>query len=58
MAIIDGAWCQAEGQQFALIIDDKVQLEAVEPADRGFATCSMSGKDAMLVDVGIISDGN
>ena len=31
--IIDIARRQAKGQQFALIIDDQVQFEAVEPAD-------------------------
>ncbi len=33
--IIDVAWGQAKGQLLPLIIDDQVQLEAVEPADRG-----------------------
>jgi hypothetical protein len=33
MPIIDIASRQAKGQQFALIIDDQVQLKAVEPPD-------------------------
>ena len=41
MPIIDVARGETKGQQFALIIDDQVQLEAVEPADRGFASWAL-----------------
>ncbi len=48
-SIIDVAWGQAKGQQLALIIDDQVQLKAVEPAHRHLATCGPSGKDPVLM---------
>jgi hypothetical protein len=54
--IIDIAWGQAKGQQLALIIDDQVQLEAKEPADRGLATCGAPFKHAMLVDACIVAN--
>ena len=57
MPIIDVAWRQAKGQQLTLIIDHQVQLEAVEPADGGLATCGAAGKHPMLVDAGIVADG-
>ena len=47
MPIIDIASSQAERQDLALIIDDQVELEAIEPADRGLATSSTAVKDAI-----------
>ena len=49
-AVIDVAWRQTEGQQFATVVDDEVELEAVEPADRGLAPARVDPKDAMLRD--------
>ena len=57
MPIIDIARSQAERQDLALIIDDQVQLEAIEPADRGLATSSTAVKDAMGVDASVVTDG-
>jgi hypothetical protein len=39
-----------------LVIDDQVELEAVEPAHRGLAECGTSGKDAMLMHARIATD--
>ncbi len=41
--IFNIARCEAEGQELTLIIDHQVQLEAIEPADRGLATCGPPG---------------
>ena len=57
MPIIDVARGQAERQELALIIDDQVELEAIEPADRGLATSSTAVKDAMGVDASVVTDG-
>ena len=54
--IIDVAGCETKGQQLALVIDDQVELEAEEPADRGLTACGSPGKDTMLVDTGIVAD--
>ena len=40
-----------------MIIDDQVQLEAVEPTDRVLATSSSAIKDAMGVNTGVVADG-
>jgi hypothetical protein len=56
MPIIDIAWGQAKGQDLALIVDDQVQLEAKEPADRGLATCGAPFKHAMLVDACMVAN--
>jgi hypothetical protein len=55
--IIDIAWGEAKGQEFTLIVDNQVQLEAVEPAHGSLATGGAPGKDAVLVDAGIVTDG-
>src|SRR5260370_40975008 len=47
--IIDVARREAEREQLSLVIDDQVQLEAVEPVDGGLASCRTFGKDAVLV---------
>jgi hypothetical protein len=57
MPIIDVAWSEAKGQDLALVIDDQVQLEAIESADRGLATCGSSLKDPMLMDASVVADG-
>ena len=55
-AVVDVAAGQAEGQQLAAVVDDQVQLEAVEPADRGLAPRGVEGEDAMLPDAGVVAD--
>src|ERR1700687_2268304 len=57
MPIIDIDRSQAECQDLALIIDDQVELEAIEPADRGLTTSSTAVKDAMGVDASVVTDG-
>src|SRR5690242_6668799 len=54
--IIDVAGCEAKGQQLTLIVDDQVQLEAIKPAHRGFATRGSSIKDVVLMDAGVVAD--
>jgi hypothetical protein len=34
-----------------------VQLEAVEPADRGLAACGTPGKDPVLMDAWVAAEG-
>ncbi len=36
-AVIDIAWGQAHGQHLAAVVDHQMQLEPIEPADRGLA---------------------
>jgi hypothetical protein len=56
VSIIDITGCETKGYQLALVIDDQVQLEAIKPADRGFATSSAPIEDALLMDAGIMAD--
>ena len=49
-AVVDVARREAEGEQLAAVVDHQVQLEAVEPADRGLAAARIDAKDAMLAD--------
>jgi len=37
LAVVDVAAREAEGEQLAALVDDEVELEAVEPAERGLA---------------------
>lgn len=55
-SILDIARREAKCQQFPLVMDDQVQLEAVAPADRGLATCSAPGRHLMLVDAWVAAD--
>ncbi len=55
-AIIDVAWGQGIGEQFPLIVDNQVQLKAIEPAHRVLATLGQSSKDAMLLDPAVVTD--
>jgi hypothetical protein len=57
MAIIYVARRQTEGQQFDTVVDDQMELEAVEPADRRLAASSYSRKDPMAADARILADG-
>jgi hypothetical protein len=52
MPLIDVAWGQAKSQEFALIIDDQVQLAAVKAADRRFTASGSSIKDAIACGCG------
>ena len=56
-AVVDVAGGEAEGEQLAAVIDDQVELEAVEPADRGLATPRVDAEDAMLLDTCRMADG-
>ncbi len=51
-AVVGVARSAAEGEQFAAVVDDQMQLEAVEPAYRRLAAPGVHGKDAVLVDAG------
>ncbi len=55
--IINVAWRQAKGHELALIVDNQVQFEAIEPAHRGFATSGTSLKDAMGGDTSSVAHG-
>lgn len=54
--VIDVPGCQAKGQQLTPVIDHQVELEAIEPAHRGFAPTGIHTKDPMLLDTGIAAD--
>ena len=56
-AIIDVARSETKGQEFALIIDDQVQLEAEEPADRGLPPLGQPGEHAVLGDAQVLAHG-
>jgi len=56
MSVINVARRQAKGYYFALIIDDQVQLEAVEPAHGGLASCGSPSKHPVLVDAWVTAD--
>jgi hypothetical protein len=53
----DVAAGEAEGEQFAAVVDHRVQLEAVEPAHRGLAARGVEGEDAVLPDARVVADG-
>ena len=55
-AVIDIARREVEGQQLATIIDEQMQLEALEPADRGLAAPCIHPEDAMLGDPRVVTD--
>ena len=57
LAVIGIARGEGHPQQLAAIIDDEVELEAKEPADRGFAACGQAFKDFMLGDPAIMAYG-
>jgi hypothetical protein len=58
LPIIHIARRQAKGKQFATVIDDQVQLEAVELADRGLTAARIDRENAMLVDPGVRQTAN
>jgi hypothetical protein len=49
-AVVEVARRQTERQHLAAVIDDQMQFEAVEPADRGLAAARIHSEDAMLRD--------
>lgn len=55
--IVDIAGCEAEGEELAAVIDDQVQLEAVELAHRGLAAARLQREDAMLANAQVLADG-
>lgn len=55
--IIPLAWREPTGQQFSLIVDQDVEREAIEPAHRVLATSCQAGKDSMLPNAAIMTDG-
>lgn len=50
LTVIDVAGRQLTAQEFTLIVDDQVQLEAKEPTHRGLASSCQTGKDLVPVD--------
>lgn len=57
LAVVHVTGRQAEGEQFAALVDDQMELEAVEPADRGLTPTRVHRKDAVLVNAGVVADG-
>src|SRR5579859_5028 len=55
-AVVHIARREAEGEQFAAVVDHQMQLEAIEPADRGLAAGSVAGEGAVLVDARSLAD--
>src|SRR3954463_6279210 len=46
-----------QGHDLALVVDEEVQLEAVEPSHAGLATRGQAIEDLMTVDAAIVTDG-
>ena len=44
-AILDLSRCECEAEPFTLLVDDQMQLEALEPTHAAFATLRQPGKD-------------
>jgi hypothetical protein len=47
--------CKTIVEKLALVIDDQMQLEAEEPAHRGFATSGWCSKDWVLKDTWVLA---
>ena len=58
LTVIDVTGSQIGGQQVTTVIDDQVQLEAVEPAHRGLAPRRQTGKHLMAGDAPVVADGD
>ena len=54
-AVVDVARRDAEGQEFAPVIDDQVQLEAVEPAHGGFAPAGHLLEHLVAVNAAVVA---
>src|SRR4051794_41640508 len=47
---------ERESQQFALLVDDQVQLKAIEPAQASFASSCESGKDFVRGNAAVVAE--
>src|SRR5918911_147921 len=56
LAVVDIARRQSKGQQFALIVDNKVQFETIEPTHGGLAPPGKALKDFMGSNTVVITD--
>src|SRR5262245_3421517 len=54
-SVVNMPWCQAKGQEFSLVIDHQMELEAVEPAYRRLAPCGPTGKDPVGLNPAIMT---
>jgi len=57
LAIVEIARGEAKGEQLATVVDHHLQLEAVEPADRGLPASGIDPEDAVLLDTRGMADG-
>src|SRR5262245_29320402 len=57
LAVVDIARRQSKSQQFALIVDNEVQFEAIEPSHGGLASPGKPLKDFMGSNTVVITDG-
>jgi hypothetical protein len=55
--IVGVAGSEAQREQLAAVVDDQMELEAVEPPDRRLAAPGIDPKDAVLRDAGRMADG-
>jgi len=55
-AIVDVAGGEFDGEQFAPVVNDQMQLEAEEPASRGFAALGDIAEHAMRMDAMRVAD--
>ncbi len=58
LAIIDVAGGEVHGQQFTVVVDHQMELEAKEPAHRGLAACGQPDKDLVLTMRGLRQTAN
>lgn len=54
--IADIAGCEADVEQLTLVVDDQMQLETEEPADRCFAASGQTGHHPVAGDSHIVTD--
>src|SRR5258708_34467345 len=57
LAVVDVTAGEAEGEELALIVDDQLQLEAVEPAQRSLSAGRIEGENAVLWVTGVMVAG-
>jgi len=57
-SIVNVAWCEAEGKEFSLVIDNQMNLEAIEPTHCGLATFGCVSEDPMRMDTTVVTDSN
>ncbi len=55
-AVIEVPGRRLAGQQFAVVVDHELQLEATEPAQRGFTALGQVTKHAMLANTAFVAD--